>query len=55
MTNENNNRPIPPIPGGGSWTFDYNAWEWVSNDPAPQPDAAPAVVEQAPTEHIGEE
>lgn len=28
-------RPIPPLPGGGSWRFDEQAWEWVSNDPAP--------------------
>lgn len=28
-------RPIPPLPGGGSWRFDEAAWEWVSNDPAP--------------------
>jgi len=32
-------RPIPPLPGGGSWHFDETAWEWISNDPAP---AAPA-------------
>jgi len=55
MTTENNNRAIPGMPGGGSYTFDYDEWEWVSNDPAPQPDAAPAVVEQAPTEPTGEE
>lgn len=31
-------RPIPRPPGGGSWTFDERAWEWVSNDPKPEPD-----------------
>jgi hypothetical protein len=40
-------RPIPPLPGGGSWRFDEEAWEWVSRDTAPaepaaQPDAAHA-------------
>lgn len=55
MTTENNNREIPPIPGGGSWTFDYQAWVWVSNHPVPQPDAAPAAVPQAATEHTSEE
>jgi len=28
-------RPIPPLPGGGSWSFDEAAWEWISNDAAP--------------------
>ena len=28
-------REIPTPPGGGSWTFDQAAWEWVSNDPVP--------------------
>jgi hypothetical protein len=36
MSDQNNTRPIPPLPGGGSWTFDEAAWEWVSNDPVPQ-------------------
>jgi hypothetical protein len=31
-------REIPPPPGGGSWTFDRNSWEWISNDPVPAPD-----------------
>jgi hypothetical protein len=30
-------REIPPPPGGGSWTFDRDNWEWVSNDPVPAP------------------
>ena len=40
-------RPIPPLPGGGSWRFDEDAWEWVSRDPAPAEPAAqpPAVPE----------
>jgi len=28
-------REILPPPGGGSWTFDRESWEWVSNDPVP--------------------
>ena len=28
-------RAIPNPPGGGSWTFDHDKHEWVSNDPAP--------------------
>ena len=44
-TNTQDARPIPPLPGGGSWTFDEAAWAWVSNDPTPpepteQPSAA---------------
>ena len=36
-------REIPPPPGGGSWTFDRDTWEWISNDPAPVPaDETPA-------------
>lgn len=36
-------RPIPPLPGGGSWHFDEKSWEWVSNTQAPaaQPDTVP--------------
>jgi hypothetical protein len=30
-----NERLIPTPPGGGSWTFDREQWDWVSNDPAP--------------------
>lgn len=29
-------REIPTPPGGGSWTFDEESWEWISNDPAPE-------------------
>lgn len=42
-----NTRVIPPIPGGGSWTFNEEQWVWVANDPVPaqapddvRPDAA---------------
>jgi hypothetical protein len=28
-------RVVPPIPGGGSWTFNEEQWAWISNDPAP--------------------
>lgn len=34
-------RPIPPPPSGGSWRFDREKWEWVSNEPADQPAEAP--------------
>lgn len=27
-------RVVPPIPGGGSWTFNEVQWAWISNDPA---------------------
>ncbi len=30
-----NTRVIPPIPGGGSWTFNEEQCAWISNDPAP--------------------
>ena len=37
-------REIPPPPGGGSWTFDPDNWQWVSNDPVPVPaNETPAV------------
>jgi hypothetical protein len=29
-------RPIPPVPGGGSWTFNETTWEWESNHPVPE-------------------
>ncbi|MDQ2821936.1 MAG: hypothetical protein M3Y65_16340 [Pseudomonadota bacterium] len=29
-------RVIPNPPGGGSWTWDPTAWEWVDNFPAPE-------------------
>lgn len=34
-------REIPNPPGGGSWTFDHDKFEWVSNNPASE------VIEQA--------
>ena len=37
----NNTRDIPPMPGGGSWTFSEAQWAWILNDPA----AAEAPVE----------
>jgi len=40
-----NTRDIPPMPGGGSWTFNEAQWAWISNDPAPAP--APAAAGQA--------
>jgi hypothetical protein len=45
--NSQDARLVPPLPGGGSWTFDETRWEWVSNDSAP---AAPATQDAAPTE-----
>jgi hypothetical protein len=41
-------REIPPLPGGGSWTFDEDKWAWVSNNPAPQPATAAADQAAAP-------
>lgn len=35
MKTKDNNRDIPPPPGGGSWAFDESTWEWVSTDPVP--------------------
>lgn len=29
-------RVIPNPPGGGSWTWDPLAWEWVDNYPTPE-------------------
>lgn len=46
-SNNQNNRPIPPIPGGGSWTFEEEQWAWISNDPAPAEAPATAGNEQA--------
>ena len=40
-----NTRPIPPLPGGGSYTFSDDQWAWISNDPVP--DDAPAEASQA--------
>jgi hypothetical protein len=41
-------RAIPPLPGGGSWRFDYDQWDWVSNDPAPIEQSAAAAPAAAP-------
>jgi hypothetical protein len=35
-------RDTPPLPGGGSWTFDPVKWIWVSNDPVPAAEQSPA-------------
>jgi hypothetical protein len=43
-------REIPPLPGGGSWTFDEAAWAWISNDPAPPPETPAAPEQAAPAE-----
>jgi hypothetical protein len=45
MNTDNQNAPardIPVPPGGGSWSWDESLREWVSNDPQPQTEAAPA-------------
>lgn len=26
-------REIPPLPGGGSWTFNESAWQWEESFP----------------------
>jgi len=44
-TNDTNERAIPPMPGGGSWTFNEEQWMWISNDPVPA--QAPAAAGQA--------
>lgn len=57
MTTDNNElnspRAIPPVPGGGSWTFDYDLWQWVANHPAPvvevAADADAAPIHNPPT------
>jgi hypothetical protein len=41
-------REIPTPPGGGSWTFDEQLWDWVSNDPAPADQTAAAEPAAAP-------
>jgi len=28
-------RDIPPPPGGGSWIFDEDLWDWIDNNPQP--------------------
>jgi hypothetical protein len=51
MNDQNNTRPIPPLPGGGSWTFDETAWAWISNGPTAQvPVEQPAADAQTTTE-----
>lgn len=35
-------RDVPPLPGGGSWTFDDIQWKWISNDPVPVEDVPAA-------------
>lgn len=32
-------REIPLPPGGGSWKFDEARWEWIDNNPQPEPAA----------------
>lgn len=39
-------RVIPNPPGGGSWTFDEAKFEWVSNEPVPEPAPEVKQVEQ---------
>ncbi|WP_312515023.1 hypothetical protein [Massilia sp.] len=29
-------RDIPPPPGGGSWIFDEDIWDWIDNNPKPE-------------------
>jgi hypothetical protein len=41
-------KEIPPLPGGGSWTFDEASWAWISNDPAPVPEVQTAPDQTAP-------
>jgi hypothetical protein len=41
-------REIPPLPGGGSYTFDETSRAWVSNDPAPAEQPAAAEPAAAP-------
>jgi hypothetical protein len=43
-------REIPPLPGGGSWHFDEEAWKWISNDPAPAAEQAAVAGAAAPIE-----
>jgi hypothetical protein len=58
MSDQNNSGPIPTPPGGGSWTFDPERFEWVSNDPVhteKSAEAAPASAPKQPEVIIGEE
>lgn len=41
-------REIPTPPGGGSWTFDRERWEWVPNNSAPAEQAAETEPASAP-------
>lgn len=55
MSEPTDTRPIPPLPGGGSWTFDETARKWISNDPAAASEAQapaeqPAAAEQTTIE-----
>jgi hypothetical protein len=40
-------RPIPAIPGGGSWRFDEARWQWVANEASAAP-STPAAEPAAP-------
>ena len=55
ISKNQNTRAIPPIPGGGSWTFDEEQWAWISNDPAPAEVPAAAGNEQAAPSAIDKE
>lgn len=55
MNELTNTRPIPPLPGGGSWRFDDSAGQWISNDPAPQPEAAPSAEQPSAPEQPTDE
>lgn len=51
MNEQTNARPIPPLPGGGSWRFDESAWSWIATDLAAQaPAEQPAAADHATTE-----
>lgn len=50
-----NLRAIPPLPGGGSYTFNEEQWAWISNDPAPAEVPAAAGNEQAELSAIDQE
>lgn len=41
MKNKENTRHIPTPPGGGSWAFDEDNWEWVSTDSSLAPVQVP--------------
>ena len=52
-SNDSNTRVIPPIPGGGSWTFNELQWAWISNDPAPAEAPVEAGQAEAGSEQAG--